>query len=240
MVLVGVVLASLFLLVVMRWWAEGILEASDALLLTVAFGGLIFGLFASRELWQIMLAFVPLAAGAAYLIYNYTAIGTRSFLKQRCQEYMQAIQFDPRNLGAREYLAETLYNLGELDRAIDEMQVAVNMGAGLECRYRLDKWIKERHLRDTLNPVCKWCFTENAPGARKCSRCGSELPYDNVISRWLTGGKTKSARYYLILTIGAALIAVSLVFLPLKYAFIPVVACVLTVAGWWLIISARG
>lgn len=239
MILVGVVLASLFLLVVMRWWAEGALGTSDAILLTVVFGGLIFGLFASRELWQVVLAFVPLAAGAAYLIYNYTTIGTRSFLKRRYQEYMQVIQFDPRNVGAREYLAEALYNLGELDRAIDEMQVAVNMGAGLECRYRLDKWIKERRLRDTLNPVCKWCFTENAPRTKTCSRCGSELPYDNAISRWLTGGNTRSARYYLILTAGTALIAVSLVFLPLKYAFVPIAACVLAIVGWWLIISAR-
>jgi len=172
MILVGVVLASLFILAVMRWWADGALEASDAILLTVVFGGLIFGLFASREFWQVVLAFVPLAAGAAYLIYNHTQIGTRSFLKRRCQEYMQVIQFDPRNLGSREYLAETLYNLGELDRAIDEMQVAVNMGAGLECRYRLDKWVKERRLRNTLSPVCKWCFTENTPRAKTCSRCG--------------------------------------------------------------------
>lgn len=218
---------------------RGCSGASDAILLTVVFGGLIFGLFASRELWQVVLVFVPLAAGTAYLIYNYTTLGTRSFLKRRCQEYMQVIQFNPRNLGAREYLAETLYNLGELDRAIDEMQVAVNMGAGLECCYRLDKWVKERRLRDTLSPVCKWCFTENAPRAKTCSRCGSELPYDNAISRWLTGGKTRSARYYLILTAGAALIAVSLAFLPLKYAFVPIAACVLAIVGWWLIISAR-
>ncbi len=197
-------------------------------------------MFASRELWQIVLAFVSLATGAAYLIYNYTAIGTRSFLKRRCQEYIQAIQFDPRNLGAREYLAEALYNLGELDRAIDEMQVAVNMGAGLECRYKLDKWMKERHLRDTSNPVCRWCFTENAPRARRCSHCGAELPYDNAIGRWLTGGSARSVRYYLILTTGVALIVVSLVFLPLKYALIPFATCGLAVGGWWLIVSARG
>ncbi len=239
MFVIGVVLASLFLLVVLYWWSEGVFEASDALLLAVVFCGLIFGLFASRAWWQFLMTFIPLVAAGGYAIREYTGVATRSYYKKKCQEYIRAIEFDPRNLGARQYLAETLYSLNELDRAIDEMQVAVNMGASIECQYRLGKWIKERHLKETTNPVCKWCMTENAPGARKCSRCGSELPYQNALSRWLTGGRTSTARYYLIITVGIALVVVSVLLLPPKFAFVPLLLCLMALAGWWLIGSAR-
>lgn len=240
MVLIGIALATALLLVVLHWWSEGIFEASDAVLLVVIFGGLIVGLFGARTPGQFVLAFVPLAAGGAYLAYSYYSGGMRPYLRQKCRECMSAIEFDPRNLGAREYLAEALYNLGELDRAIDEMQVAVNMGAGMECQYRLNKWLRERQLRDTANPVCRWCNTENQAGARKCSRCGSDLPYQTALTRWLTGGRTGRARYYLLLFAGVALVGMSLLLLPLHYAFIPVLLCITALAGWALLGGSSG
>jgi hypothetical protein len=237
MVLIGVILAFVFILAVLRWWSEGIFEASDAAILIVVFGGLIIGLFGAQTFWQFLLAFIPLAAGGGFIIYSYYDGGMRAYQKRRCEEFVQAIQSDPRNLGAREHLAETLYNLGQLDRAIEEMQVAVNMGAGMECRYKLDRWDKERRLRDTTNPVCKWCMAENRPGSRTCSRCGSALPCQNALTRWLTGNGRSRARVYLIGIAGAALVAVSIALLPLKYAFIPLGLCVAALVGWALIWS---
>ncbi len=237
--LIGIILASVWLFVVLYWWSEGIIEASEGLLLACVFCGLIFGLFAARTTLHFLLAFIPLAVSAAYAVYSYKIGGIRSFYRRRCREYMCAIQADPRNLGARQYLAETLYNLGELDQAISEMQAAVDMGAGIECQHRLSKWTKERYFRDTTNPVCRWCETENQPGARMCRRCGSDLPYENALSRWLMGGKTSTLRYYLILVGGIALVCISLLLLPLKYAFIPLGLCVFALAGWFLLSSAR-
>ena len=240
MLLVGVILAAVFLMAVIRWWSEGIYEASDALLLAVVFCGLIFGLFAASTVWQFLLAFVPLSAASAYAVYSYKTGGMRAYLKKRCADHIRAIQFDPRNVGAREYLAEALHDLGELDRAIDEMQVAVNMGAGVECHYTLAKWTKERHLRDSTNPVCRWCMTENAPESRTCSNCGAMLPYQSPLGRWLTGGRTAGARYFLIMVTGLALVCVSVLLLPLKFAFIPLAACLMALGGWSLLASARG
>ena len=173
------------------------------------------------------------------MIYSYQAGSVRSYYRQRCKDYIKAIENDPRNLGAREYLAEALYNLGELDRAIDELQAAVDMGAGIECRHKLDLWIKERHRRDSSAPICRWCNTENRQGERRCARCGSDLPFDTSFSRWLAGGKAAGARPYLILIGGVGLIALSLVFLPLRFAFIPFLLCASALAGWSLIASAR-
>ncbi len=239
MLLVGVVLAAVFLMAVLRWWSEGVYETSDALLLAVVFCGLIFGLFAASNAWQFLLAFIPLSAAAGYTIYTYRTGGMRAYLRKRCDEYISAIQFDPRNLGARESLARALYDLGELDRAIDELEVAVGMGAGMESRYTLDRWIKERHLRASTNPVCTWWMTENHSGSRTCSNCGAELPLHNPLVRWITGGRAAGARYYLTLVTGLAMVCVSVLLLPIRFAFIPLAACLIALGGWSLLASTR-
>lgn len=235
----GVMLAGAFLMVVLRWWSEGAIEASDALLLVIVFGGLIFGLFVARSVGQFMLAFVPLCTAGAYALYSYRLGSIRTYYKSRCKDYMLAIQADPRNRGAREYLADALYNLGELDRAVDELQAAVDMGAGMETQYKLNKWHKEQYVRDTPNPVCRWCETENQLNARNCVKCGADLPYDTALSRWLTGGSKAGMRYYLILIVGIAVIGVSVLLLPLKLALIPFLLCMAALVGWSLLKSAR-
>jgi hypothetical protein len=239
MILVGFILAALFFMVVLKWWAEGLFETSDAFLLCVVFCGLIFGLFAARNVWQFILAFVPFVSAGAYLIYSYKTGGMRAYFRKQCEEYMRAIEFDPRNLGAREYLAETLYNHGELDRAIAELQVAVNMGASSEAQYKLSKWVKQQRLRDSDNPVCRWCETENQPGARKCSKCGSDLPYDNALSRWLMGGRCAAARCWLLVVTGIAVASVSVLLLPPKFAGAPILLFTVALLGWSMISSAR-
>jgi len=237
--LVGVVLAAAFIFVVMYWWSEGALAASEAFVLATIFGSLIVGLFAARTVLQFLLAFVPLSAACGYGIYTWKCGSIRAFYKHRCNDYIAAIQADPKNLAAREYLADALYNLGQLDRAVDEIQAAVDLGAGVECQYKLGKWSKERYLRDTTNPVCRWCGTEGQPGMRECPKCGADLPFDTAFTRWLMGGRSSTARYYLLAIAGAAIVGTSVLLLPLKLAFIPIALCVLGLIGWSLVGSAR-
>ena len=239
MCIFGVILASVCIFVVLHWWSEGAIEASDALFLATVFGGLLFGLFAARTVLQFLFAFLPLSAAIIYGIYNWKVGSWRAYYKNRCVEYEKAILDDPRNLAAREFFADTLYNLGELDRAIDEMQAAVDLGATIECQYKLGKWTKERYLRDTTNPVCRWCGTENKPGERKCFKCGADLPYENAFTRWLLGGKWARARYYLLIITGFTIASVSWLILPANFAFIPFICYGLAIGGWALISSAR-
>lgn len=237
--IIGVICASACIFAVLYWWSEGAIEASEAVLLAAVFGGLMIGLFAARTIWQFVLAFVPLASALVYGIYNWKIGSWRSYYRNRRAIYEDVIRADPRNFAAREFLAETLYRLGDLDRAVDEMQAAVDMGAGIECQYKLGKWLKELHLRDTTNPVCRWCETENARGARRCYRCGADLPYETAFTRWLTGGRWGAARYWLLLIVGFAIAAVSWLLLPGDIAFVPFVCYGLTLCGWALISSAR-
>lgn len=239
MVLIGVLVASIFIFAVFYWWAEGALEASEAFILAGVFGSLIIGIFAARSLSQFLLAFIPLAAASGYAIYIWRYGSFRAYYRRRSDEYIAAIRSDPKNLAAREFLADALYNLGQLDRAVDELQAAVDLGAGIECQYKLGKWSKERYLRDTTNPVCRWCATENRQGMRTCSRCGADLPYDTAFTRWLLGGRSSGARYYLLVICGAAVVVTSLLLLPLTLAFIPLALFFVGIIGWSLVGSAR-
>lgn len=239
MFLIGLLIAIGAVFLVMNWWSEGMIEASEAVILVVVYGGLAVGLFNAHSLWQVILALAPMAGAIAFTYYSFRLGGMRAIYKQRCNEYMLAIQSDPTNRAAREYLATTLYTMGELDRAIDEIEVAVNMGAELECQYNLTKWQKERYMRDSANPFCRWCHTENQQGAKVCVKCGADLPFKNSLNHWITNGKTAVSRYYLLLTAGVALLAVSLLWLPVYLALIPLGFVVLAVMGWSLISSAR-
>lgn len=237
--LFGIVFATAYVFIVLYWWSEGAIEASEGILLATVFGGLVIGLFAARNLGQFLLAFVPLSAAGAYGLYTWKLGSWRTYYRKRCADYEAAIRSDPRNLAAREFLADALYGLGDLDRATDEMQAAVDLGAGMECQYKLGKWSKERYLRDTTNPVCRWCETENRTGDRKCMKCGADLPYDSAFTRWLMGGRSSSARYYLLAVSAAAVVCVSWLLLPAKFALVPFAFCVLALAGWSLVSSAR-
>jgi len=239
MIILGVVLALILFFVVLGWWADGVLAGSEAATLVAVFGALAIGFFAAEHTWQRIVAFVPLAGGGAYVVYSIKMGGVREYYKRKLDQYMRAIEFDPGNLAARQFLADTLYGRGKLDQAIDELRVAVDMGSGFESEYKLKKWERERYLRDTPNAICRWCGTEHPPKTRSCEKCGAELPYHGPFTRWLSGGRTDRARYYLILVAGVALIWVSLAVLPLQFAFIPLGLCILALWGWSLLSSAR-
>lgn len=215
------------------------IEGTDAVILIVVFCGMSFGLFAATLLWQRIFALAVLAGATGYTLYSFKFTGLGKFYRERCRQYAEVIQQDPTNRAARQFLADTLYQMGELDRAIDEMQMAVGMGADIESQYKLSKWTKERYVRDCPNPICRWCQTENVQGARQCVKCGAQLPYRSPFNQWLAGGRTAKTRYYLIVAVGSGVLVVSVVLLPLKLALIPLACLLLAMAGWSLISSAR-
>lgn len=239
MVVFGVVASLVVIMTVLKWWSEGILDGSDALIVAIVLCGLCIGLFSAESLWQFLAAALPFAACIWYLGYSFKWGAAKKFFKQQCKDYMDAIEFDPHNHGAREYLGNALYNLGELDRAIDEMQAAVDMGAGIEAQYKLAKWTKERYLRDCMNPICRRCGIEGSIGAKVCAKCGSNLPYKSALGVWLTRGKTARARYYLLIVFGTAIVAGSLIVFPFEFSLIPIVLFGMALAGWAMVSSGN-
>ncbi|MGI6296651.1 MAG: hypothetical protein ACOX3G_11245 [Armatimonadota bacterium] len=236
---VGILLAAVGIFVAMHWWAEGALAGSEAIVLAIVFGGLVFGLFVAQNLLQLLFAAVPLLAAFGYAIYTWQYGSWRTYYKRRCANYENIIRSDPRNLAAREFLADSLYALGDLDRAVDELQAAVDLGGDTQCQYKLGKWSKELHLRNTVNPVCRWCGTENNLNERKCYKCGSDLPYDSPFSAWLMGGRSERSRYYLLVITAVSVVVVSWLLLGIRFAIIPLILCVAALAGWSLLKSSR-
>jgi len=239
MIVFGIIGALACLLVIMNRWSEGMFEASEAIILALVFCGLIFGLFAAQTWLQALIVLLLLVAASVYMAHSFMIGADRSIYKRECEQYAYMIRIDPRNWGAREKLADTFYKLGKLDRAIEELQAAVDVGAGHEARYKLSHWTKEQYMRDTLNPVCKWCQTENAIGDRQCTKCGSELPFETSFARWISGGRAGGGRIYLMALAAAALTGISILVLPLRFAFLPVGCAVLGFVGWALLASAR-
>lgn len=235
----GIILAAVGIFVALHWWSEGALDGSEAFLLATVFGGLVVGLFVAQNLTQLLFAVVPLVAAFGYAIYTWQFGSWRAFYKRRCAGYEEIIRSDPRNLAAREFLADSLYALGDIDRAVDELRAAVDLGGDTQCQYKLGKWSKELHLRDTVNPICRWCGTENNLNERKCFKCGADLPYDTPLSRWLMGGRSERARYYLLFIAAVALVVISWLLLGVRFAVIPLIFCAVALAGWSLLKSSR-
>jgi hypothetical protein len=239
LVAIGLLGASYFLLMVMYWWSEGMLNHGEAFIFGTVYSLLIVGLFASDTLLKFLMAFIPLVATGAYMLYQKSALSIKHIYKERIKDCVKSIQEDPRNLAAREILAETYYNIGELDKAIAEIKAAVDLGGGPTCRSKYDKYLKQRRLRDTTNPVCTWCDTENPKGEHFCRNCGSPLPYNSPFTKWLTSNKAirLTINIFIIISVVVSLSCFSKLEPPLNIA--PFALTLVLIMGWGFVNSAR-
>lgn len=215
------------------------IEFSDAVILGAVLCWASLGMTRAHTFWQWTVVFLPIAGVGGYVAYSFRIGSMKSFYRGQMDRFANAVHIDPTNVAARQYLADTLYKLGELDRAIDEMQVAVQMNAGIESGHKLAAWQRERRIRDTQNPYCKICLVDYPRGTRMCKKCGSHLSYQSSFSKWLSGGSTPGIRYYILLLFGVALVGISVMILPLKYALIPALLLCAAMIGWSLVSSAR-
>lgn len=239
LVTIGLIAASFFLLMVMHWWSEGILKHGEAVLFGAVFSLLIVGLFAADSLAKFLMAFIPLAATGIYLLYQQSNFGINNIYKKRIEDCQLSIHIDPRNLAARELLAETYYLMGDLDKAIIEIKAAVDLGGGPTCRDKYDRYLKKQRLRDTTNPVCTWCEIENPKGNRLCSNCGSPLPYNSNLSKWLTCSRAIRVVINLIIVICVILSLIGFTSLKPPLNIAPFFLTLFIIIGWAFINSAR-
>ncbi|MCE5314482.1 MAG: hypothetical protein ABFD49_05580 [Armatimonadota bacterium] len=215
------------------------IDLSDAIILAAILCFASFGMCRAHTFWQWALILLPMVGVGGYVSYSFKIGGLRSFYRKQCEEYVESVNADPRNMAARQYLAETLYKLGELDRAIDELQVVVDTGSNIECEYNLTAWRRERYIRDTQNPYCKMCLVDYPQGTHVCKKCGGRLSYQSSLGKWLSGGRLPGIRYYTLVLFGVALIAGSVMLLPWRYALIPAGLLAVAATGWALVGSAR-
>jgi len=175
---IGIIAAVVVFTVVTRWWADGLVGATEALLLGTIYGGLVFGLFAVRGPGARLLVLLPLLASAAWALYCNKMLGIRQYYRDKIRTYECAIQADPRNTAARSAMAEAYYAIEDLDSAIAAMELAVEMAPNaVKETYKLRQWKEERELRDSLTVVCQVCHSHNLWGETLCRTCRQPLTY---------------------------------------------------------------
>ncbi len=238
MQIAGLVLAAGFFFLVLKWWTEGALETVDAFTVAVVYCTLIFVVFAAEIMWHRLLAISIIVASAAYVI-NYNRSGfKKSFYSARVADCTETLARDPSNMAAREYLIDSLIELGRKEEALVELRTAVELGAPYSIKHKLERIEKDMRLEKTSNPVCLQCY-EEFPGAEgSCPRCGRPLVRQHSLAKWLSGGRTPTARFYLLGIIGAMLLVISLVFMPPSLMLAPIVLFAIFLLGWYLIGSS--
>lgn len=233
MVIIGVVLAGAVFLLIVSWWVEGYIGATEGLVLFALYGGLVFGLFAAPSLALQAVALVPLLASAIWAAYAWKKGSLRQYYLDQIRRYRSAIDFDPRNLAARRQLADALYKVGDIDMAIAEMRVLAELSpSATEERYVLRHWEEEKRMIDTGVVVCHRCGTENGPGVNWCRRC--EAPLLRFKRKtWLAEAGFKG---YILMLAGGTVTVLSFVFLPMPYPYVCIGCVGLSLLGLRMLI----
>lgn len=242
MVVIGILAAALVVVVVSRWWVDGLVSGTELIVLSAIYGGLVFGLFAANgEPVATAVTLALLLASAGYAIYQAKKEGIRQYYKEKLEAYERTIQADPRNTAARVSLAETYYLMGDIDRAVAAMELAVlHSTTSVKEHHRLRQWQEEQQLRNSKTIACPNCHGKSLWGVQQCRICQAPLVYTSRAPLF-AGGNAKPVpiRYYcagigwLIMTI------VSFAALSRAQAGMIVVCITLATVGWLLLASSK-
>ena len=240
---IGILAAVVVVVIISRWWVEGLISASEFLILSAIYGGLAFGLFAISMyggVGGVILVLIPLIGSVVWALYCNQKLGIKQYFKDKIRTYELAIQADPRNTAARSMMAEAYYELGDLDSAIAAMELTIQMnGSAMKETHKLRQWQSERELRDSKTVICQVCHSRNIWGAVRCRTCMQPLVYpagnkwrpsDSIIKRW---------EYYVIGVIWLILAIIAFVTLTPGIAGIVIGCSTLGALGLILLSSSR-
>lgn len=220
-------------------WAEGAYGGLDAAITALMLIGLIVASYHLMIAYSPFIGSLPVAFAVGYIFYRRKYSNGREILRDNVDRYRRMVRAEPKNLAAREKLANALYDLGELDQALYEIKSAVNMGGGPTCEHALKKWTLERKVLVDGIPVCRWCDTENKVGERYCVNCGFELPYDTHMTRKLFAGKKTNKLLGTILIFSGTMVALAVLTGLTSAVFVPIALGIIAYWGWQIVRGAR-
>lgn len=224
---------------VINEWAEGVYGGLDAVILCLVLLALLFLSYHLTLAYSPLLGSLPSSLVVGYVYYHNRKKSASAIYSKNAEKYRKMIAQDPKNVVFREMLADTLYELGDIDQAIIEISAAVNLGAGPSCQYKLKKWTLRRKVLYDGVPVCRWCDTENELGRVLCKKCGFELPYDSPMTRKLFAGKKTQRVLHTIIIMTASAIVTALLLDFAGQIYIPLAFGLLAVWGWKIIKDTR-
>lgn len=145
-------------------------------------------------------------------------VDTKTFYDDRMNQYREAIQKDPRNLAARERLAETFYKLGRLDEAIAEYTELVRIAPNASQEaYKLRLLIEEKAQHQSPPVTCPNCGHANPSQRRTCEQCESSLSVSTELVRWLLAGGLRQV----VISTSIGVAAITLVGIILSVLAVP-------------------
>jgi hypothetical protein len=100
--------------------------------------------------------------------------------KAMYDNYFRQLEEDPMNLGARLHLSKTLYRMGRLTEAIEQMDwiLANYPSLGIQYRTTLTLWKKEEARKNRPETVfCDNCHESTPVGSPICIHCGADIGF---------------------------------------------------------------
>lgn len=155
---------------------------------------------------HLLLAFLMLAGVFASLLFSHHMgkRSTKGFYDERVEQFKAQIGSDPRNIAARERLADTLRRLGRLEEAVTVYEELLVMAPNSrEEAYKL-RLIREEIANKKSSPQrCPGCGHQNPAGRTTCESCEGDLRILSRMKRWLLLGGTKRLVISYAISIGA-------------------------------------
>ena len=103
------------------------------------------------------------------------------------EKYKQAIEFDPNNVAAHAYLADSYRKMGYYDYAIAEYQAALRLDPSQQAeQHKLEAAISLRERLGSRQMACPFCGQPRPDVAKFCLGCGRGYDTLETVSYWLS------------------------------------------------------
>ncbi len=234
----ALIVASVPVIRMIGWWVDGGVEPALALVGIFLYVCLVATAAAAPPIMGVVIFLVIVASAILTPVLGKVSEQAQHHRMQseRMDQYVRALEANPRDAAARIALAETLHKRGELDAAIEQLSWTLQAFPALAMRVRpqLDSWRREKERIGQVQPViCHECFAENAWNATTCDQCGAAFGTRSGIRRQVavSGGPKAVLRGWIVTATSLILVCALLLYAPVMVAG-PVAVATLMVAVW--------
>ncbi|NIM05652.1 MAG: tetratricopeptide repeat protein [Armatimonadetes bacterium] len=107
----------------------------------------------------------------------------QQLLQADLETYRKALDFDPRNVAAYSFLADTYMKLGAVDQAIAHYRQALEVDPNLfEEKKKLEKALRLRDVLGAKTMFCPQCLRPRNPKENECLECGRAFLISETIA----------------------------------------------------------
>lgn len=245
MSVVALIIASVPMIKMIGWWADGGVEPLMAMLSIAMYLILIVFMAAAPAVIAVLIFIIILVSAICAPIFGQVSdqVQHQKIDNERMNSYARALEENPMNAAARIAMAEALYKKGQADLAIEHMEWTLQQFPALSMRIRpqLDGWKREKQRIGVAQPIyCHICRAENHPECTSCMECGAPFGTRAGINfAMLKDGGPKVVIRAWITTASVIILACAmLAVMPIQFAA-PIILAT-TIVAFWLFLRWLG